>query len=135
MNEIFRIENRLGLASVPVRILSTSVCVRAVRVEAFIGVYDHEQNRRQPLIIDVNLQVLSPISDNLAQTFNYERVAEMSQSLCDEHVDLIETFAFRLASKCLQNRSVLSAEVCVTKPEALSNGIPSVTIALVPAAA
>lgn len=130
MNDVFRINRNASASLGKTHIVSTVVCVRGVRVDAQIGVYDHEHGRRQPLVIDVELQVCPATSDKLEQTFNYEQIGAIAASLCAEHIDLIETFAYRLATMCLEDRSVLAAEVCVTKPEALSNGIPSVTISV-----
>jgi dihydroneopterin aldolase len=131
MNDIFCSDRAVCTHGAKTKLISTFVRVRDVRVDALIGVYDHEHNRRQPLLIDVDLEVRPANLDRLEQTFNYERIFEISMSLCNEHIDLIETFAYRLAAMCVQDPAVLTAEAYVTKPEALVNGTPSVKISVV----
>jgi len=131
MNERVRTDPGREIGPRDVRVVSTLVRVQGARVEALIGVYERERARRQPLVIDVSLHVRPVGADDLQQTFNYERVAHFCAALCDEHFDLIETFAGRLASACLGDPAVLAAEICVTKPEALASGIASVKISAV----
>lgn len=129
MNEVLRIHEAASSYE-RTRVAATTVSVQGVRVEARIGAHEHERQQRQLLVIDVDLRVRPVGLDKLEHTFNYERIAELSASLCDNHIDLIETFAFRLASMCLQDAAVLAAEVSIAKPDGLANGIPRVKVAL-----
>lgn len=97
-----------------------TVFVRGLRVEAGIGVHDHEQGRLQPLIIDVTLALAPAAVERLADTINYETVAHAARAIVDEgHVGLVETFAERLASACLQDTRVRRCTVRIEKPGAL----------------
>ena len=101
---------------------SLKVFVRAARIEAEVGVYAHEHGRRQPLLIDVELDI-APVSAplHIADTVNYEAVVATAQALADSgHFKLIEAFAERLARACLADARVLRARVRVEKPEALA---------------
>lgn len=97
-----------------------TVFVRGLEVEAGIGVYDHEQGRLQRLVIDATL-VLEPTSvERLADTVNYETVAAAARAIAAEgHVGLVETFAERLATACLQDGRVRRCTVRIEKPGAL----------------
>ena len=102
-------------------LLSSKVFVTGVQVQAEIGVYRHEIGRVQPLIVDVELDVPTDASDRLADTFNYEAILKAAQDLAAQgHVDLVETFAHRLAERCLADPRVTRARVRIEKPLALA---------------
>ena len=97
-----------------------TVFVRGLRVEAGIGVHDHEQGRLQPLVIDVTLALAPAAVERLADTINYETVAQAARAIVAEgHVGLVETFAERLASACLEDARVRRCTVRIEKPGAL----------------
>ena len=97
-----------------------TVFVKGLRVEAGIGVYDHEHGRLQPLVIDVSLDLGPAEVHGLSDTINYETVAQAARAIVAEgHVGLVETFADRLAAACLQDERVLRATVRIDKPGAL----------------
>ncbi len=97
-----------------------TVFVRGLRVEAGIGVHDHEQGRLQPLIIDVTLALAPAPVERLADTINYETVAQAARAIVAEgHVGLVETFAERLAAACLDDVRVRRCTVRIEKPGAL----------------
>jgi len=113
-------ENTADAAPVA-RVIVTKVFVRALRVEAWIGVYDHEHGRRQPLVIDVELDVAASHCERLGDTVNYETVGESARAIAAEgHIDLVETFAERLAQACFADSRVTRARVRVEKPLALA---------------
>ena len=99
----------------------SKVFVTGVQVQAQIGVYRHEIGRVQPLIVDVELVVPTNCSDRLVETVNYETILKAAQDLAGQgHVDLVETFAHRLAEKCLEDVRVSRARVRIEKPLALA---------------
>jgi dihydroneopterin aldolase len=99
----------------------TRVFVRALRVEAEIGLHAHEQGRRQPLIVDVELDLAGEPWRSIHATVDYERILAHARAVADEgHVLLVETFAWRLAHACLQEPGVTRARVRVEKPLALA---------------
>lgn len=102
-------------------LIASKVFVTGVQVQAEIGVYRHEIGRVQPLIVDVELDVPTDASDRLADTFNYEAILKAAQDLAAQgHVDLVETFAHRLAERCLADPRVTRARVRIEKPLALA---------------
>ncbi len=105
----------------PARIIVTKVFVRGLKVEAWIGVYDHEHDRQQPLVIDVELDVAASHCEQLGDTVNYETILQAALSIAAEgHIDLVETFAERLAQACFADSRVTRARVRVEKPLALA---------------
>jgi dihydroneopterin aldolase len=108
-------------AEVSVKILTTKVFVRGLAVEAWIGVYDHERDRRQPLIVDVELEVAAAGWRALADTVNYETIANHARAIAAAgHIGLVESFAERLARACVAEPRVMRARVRVEKPQALA---------------
>jgi dihydroneopterin aldolase len=103
------------------RLAISKVFVTGVQVQAEIGVYRHEIGRVQPLIVDVELDVPTNASDRLAETVNYETILKAAQDLAGQgHIGMVETFAHRLADKCLEDARVTRARVRIEKPLALA---------------
>ena len=103
------------------RLAASKIFVTGVKVQAEIGVYRHEIGRVQPLIVDVELDVATGSSDRLADTFNYEAILSAAQGVAAEgHIDLVETFAHRVARRCLADPRVSRARVRIEKPLALA---------------
>ena len=103
--------------------VSTKVFVRGLRVEARIGVYDHELGRGQPLVIDAELDVGLIEPERLSQTYNYELIVAAARAIAESgHIGLVETFAWRLAKALLQDDRVSQVRVRVEKPLALAPG-------------
>ena len=103
------------------RVIVTKVFVRGLKVEAWIGVYDHEHGRQQPLVIDVELDIAASHCEQLGDTVNYETILQAAQAIAAEgHIDLVETFAERLAQACFADSRVTRARVRVEKPLALA---------------
>jgi len=103
------------------RVAMTKVFVTGLKLQAEIGVYRHEIGRLQPLSIDVELDVPSAGSSKLADTLNYETILNAARKVAGEgHIELVETFADRLARACLEDPRVTRARVRVEKPLALA---------------
>ena len=60
-------------------IRSQKVLVRGLKLDAFIGVYDHEKVRAQPLVIDVEVDLAPHRVEGIEGTFNYEAVVAAFQ--------------------------------------------------------
>lgn len=102
-------------------IAGAKVFVTGLAVQAEIGVYRHEIGKVQPLVVDVELDVPAASSDRLADTLNYETILSAAQAVAGEgHIALVETFAERLARRCLADPRVSRARVRVEKPLALA---------------
>jgi dihydroneopterin aldolase len=108
--------------STPARIEALKVFVRGLRIDAEIGVNANEYGHRQPLVIDVELDVTAPERiEHIGETLNYELVVAQARAIAEAgHVKLIETFARRLAEALLAEPSVTRARVRIEKPHALA---------------
>jgi len=104
-----------------IRTAMTRVFVTGLRLQAEIGVYRHEIGKRQPLSIDVELDVPSAGPGRLADTVNYETILKAARAIAEEgHIELVEAFADRLARACMADPRVTRARVRVEKPLALA---------------
>jgi dihydroneopterin aldolase len=104
-----------------IRAAMTRVFVTGLKVQAEIGVYRHEIGRVQPLVVDVELDVPGAGSQRLSDTLNYESILAAAREIAGGgHIELVETFAERLARACLADERVTQARVRVEKPLALA---------------
>ena len=99
--------------------VSCQVLLGDLEVMADIGALASEHGVPQPLRICVTVDVVPPPADNLAQAFDYSLIAVFAHELAAGRIALIETFAQRLAQKCLAYDMVLGAEVRIDKPRAV----------------
>lgn len=93
--------------------------MKGLTVQAEIGIYPRERGCRQPLVIDVDAEIEPRPVHSTEDTLNYERFAAEARALADGgHIDLVETFAERLAHRLLDHPIVLKVSVRVEKPGA-----------------
>jgi dihydroneopterin aldolase len=98
------------------------VFIRNLEVLAHIGVYGHEQNKLQPVRINVDLAVedLIQVGDQLDKVVDYASIeAHIRAIVAGGHIKLAETLAERIAATCFADQRVLRARVRVEKLHAL----------------
>lgn len=103
---------------------NTRIFVRGLQILASIGVYPHEYESTQPIILDIELDMTgmdAPKDDRLHETLDYSVVAEKAEEIALEaHVQLVETLAERIADWALDyDPRVQSCAVRISKPQAL----------------
>jgi dihydroneopterin aldolase len=99
--------------------------IKALRIDCIIGIHPHERTRPQHLLVDLELDAdLGPAtdSDQLADTIDYEAVANDLASLADGgRFRLIEAFAEAGATMLLERfGDVAEVRLEVHKPQALA---------------
>ncbi|MCA3720923.1 MAG: dihydroneopterin aldolase [Phenylobacterium sp.] len=100
---------------------SQKVLVRGLRLEAFIGIHDHERDSSQLLLVDVEVDLGCERIEAISGAFNYEAVVLEARKIVSQgHIDLVETFAERLAAACLAHAPARRVRVCALKPSALA---------------
>ncbi len=96
--------------------------MRGLTVQALIGVHPHEKRRRQPLVIDIEVEVDESIGSGLAGTVDYEVIVAHAERIAGEgHIGLVETFTRQLAQACLEAPRARRVRVRVEKPGALAS--------------
>ncbi|BAL27063.1 dihydroneopterin aldolase [Azoarcus sp. KH32C] len=97
-----------------------TIFLRGLRVEALIGVYEHERHAPQPLVIDLELGLTHSracFSDNLNDAVDYGAVvAAVRRHAMLNRCELLEAFAQNVADTLLDDFELLSVAVHVSKP-------------------
>jgi dihydroneopterin aldolase len=100
------------------------IVVQDIEIDCFLGVYDREQARCRPVIVDVELYVPHAAKihrrDVLAETVNYERVVEaVERVVAERRFKLVETLCAELADDIARLPGLRALKVSVTKPQPL----------------
>jgi len=111
----------------PLRIADAKLAIRHIfirnlEVLARIGIHGHERGKKQPVRINVDLEVedLAGIEDRLDSVVDYGDITDKIRAIVDrDHINLAETLAERIATACFQDRRVKTARVRVEKLHAL----------------
>lgn len=97
--------------------------VRGLAIEARVGVYRHEMDNPQPLILDVELELdarMRPSRDEMVDALDYDWIAAEARRLgAAAHLKLIETFAEQLAQACFGDARVRAVRIRIEKPRAI----------------
>ena len=95
------------------------VFIRDLILTCLIGVHKHERKKPQRIRINLDLAVTeqSVIStDRLTDVVCYEDVGDRIRSIVNNgHVNLVETLAEKIASKCLEDRRIKATRVRIEK--------------------
>ena len=101
------------------------VFVRDLECMALIGIYDHEKEKAQRIIVNIDLSVQEsdvPMDDDISHVVSYEIIAKKVEGILDEgHINLVETLCEKIAQSCLRDKRVLAARVRVEKPDIIPN--------------
>ena len=102
---------------------SDVVFVKALKVDAVIGVYAWERAITQPLLIDIMFETdisKAAISDNVEDALNYKAVCDEVSAWCKEiKAELLEHLAGQLAERLLSHYHCQKVTLSVAKPTAI----------------
>ena len=107
--------------------MSDRICIEGLTVDGLIGVYPHELDRPQRLVVDLCAETdtrSAAHSERLVDTLDYDRLAECARTIiAARHHNLIETVAERIAALILHQHHgrVRSVTVRVCKPGAVAD--------------
>jgi len=96
------------------------IVLQGLRFHAYHGVHPEESRFGAPFVVDLELDLELPESDELARTVDYGRVyARVAAIVTGERHQLIEALAHRLARDVLAHEPLVSAvRARVHKPHA-----------------
>ena len=101
------------------------VFIRDLMVECLIGVYESEKEAPQRVRINLDLAVDEgehPIIDDIKNVVSYETMANYILEIANEgHVNLVETFAEKIADMCFDDCRVDSVRVRIEKLDIFEN--------------
>lgn len=99
------------------------VFVRDLELMALIGIYPHEKETPQRIIVNIDLSVKEGSGDDdISHVVSYEIVVKKVEAIIAEgHVNLVETLCEKIARSCLTDKRVVAARVRVEKPDIIPN--------------
>ena len=103
------------------KVTSRAILLRNFRVDCAIGIHDFEQDRRQTVVINVDVELVhgrTVFSDRIEDTLDYDflrlRILDLVR---DRKFDLQETLCEEIAAICLEKPEVSSVKVQTFKPD------------------
>ncbi|MEM7750702.1 MAG: dihydroneopterin aldolase [Pseudomonadota bacterium] len=98
------------------------ILVRGLSLDAFVGVHDFEHEKRQNLLIDIEIDTVADYASIVRETGRYvsygdavKFATELAGS--DRHIELVETWAEEVAEFVLRNELAACVRVTVLKTE------------------
>lgn len=119
-----------GAAVVP---CEDTIFLRGIRVEALIGVYEHERHAPQPLVIDLELGLMHSrccASDELCDAVDYGQVLAAVRRLAQvNRALLLEAFAHNVADALFAGFELSTVAISVSKP-AIFDAVDNVGVSI-----
>ncbi len=101
------------------------IFVRDLRIDMHVGIYAHEKNKKQPVIINADIYLDNStrwINDDIRQTLSYEEIDSRIQKISEkQHFNLLETFLEYIAREFLSIDVVRSIDIGIEKPSIMKN--------------
>lgn len=100
-----------------------TLSIKALSMNASIGVHAWEQRILQRLLIDIDMSCdVSQCDDELNKTIDYDSVCQtITQYIESRHFNLIETVANSVAELIKNDYGIKHITVSVSKPHAIKN--------------
>jgi 7,8-dihydroneopterin aldolase/epimerase/oxygenase len=98
-----------------------TITIDRLRVQASVGILEHELRARQPLLLSVSVDMpaapVLPIGDDVRHVLDYRQLRDIAKAEAErEHVNMLETLAGRIATRLLALSGVGAARVEIVKP-------------------
>lgn len=97
------------------------IFVRDLEIEMSIGTLDHEKEKKQRVVVNIELAVVPNDKwekDDIQNVVSYADIVEKIQSLAGEkHFNLVEVFAEKIAALCLNDPRAQEVSVQIDKPD------------------
>jgi len=104
---------------------SHKVFIKDLLIDMLIGVYAHEKSTPQPVRLSIEMTVNDshvPLGDDYHNVVCYDTIASAVKNMAEqEHVNLVETLAEKVAMICLNYERVSLVRVTVEKLNAIEN--------------
>jgi dihydroneopterin aldolase len=98
-----------------------SIFVRDFIVDCSVGVYAEEQGVTQKVAFDIEAGLtpgVRSLRDEMAEVPSYADIIDIIEAIAASgHINLVETFAEKVAAKCLENPQIAIVSVALTKLE------------------
>ena len=101
------------------------IFIRDLVIEMSAGIYEYEKLVKQPVIINIELEVKSNKGESrssINDVVSYEDIVnEITQISQSKHYELLEEFAENIACMCLGNDKVMKVKISAEKPDIIDN--------------
>lgn len=106
--------------------------IKNLIIEATHGVYDHEKTTPQNFIINLTLDVETPLaftSDDVSDTVDYAKIRDDIIAITKNNsYNLIERLAEEIVARVLSDQRVKEVTISIDKPDAFESGVPGIQI-------
>lgn len=103
--------------------MTDTLFINDLTLPCTIGVFEHEQQTKQTIIINLALSVNTPTAgqtDDIKDAVNYYHLYQEIISLVEtSHYHLLESLAGALAKKCLADKHITQVKIRIDKLKAL----------------
>ncbi|MEM7618431.1 MAG: dihydroneopterin aldolase [Pseudomonadota bacterium] len=100
----------------------TTIFIHGLEIEMSVGIHAFEKTKKQRVIIDIEVECKAQKIENLDDTIDYETISNnVKAHASSQHFDLVETFADDVAALCLKEKTAISVEVAVSKPDIIDD--------------
>ena len=93
------------------------------RLQARIGIHDHERAQSQPIVINIDASVeedTSAIADTITDVVCYETLTlQIKDVIARGHTDLVEVLAENIADTLLRDQRIMRLRIRLEKPDAI----------------
>ena len=90
------------------------IFIQDLKCYATIGIFDWERKTKQPLVINITLDIskLKNPKDHITDTVDYKSLSRKINDLVENSsYQLIETLGIEIAKICLEDQKVINAKV------------------------
>ncbi len=102
------------------KIRNRKILINNLTIQASVGVYEHEKQNKQKIIINVELLLSDdsePKQDNLESTQDYSQFRKcLIDIIQSQHFQLLEILVEKIHSTLMVNSYVIGAKVKISKP-------------------
>ena len=105
---------------ISMKVRNRKILINNLIIQASVGVYEHEKQNKQKLIINVELLLSNdsaPKQDNLESTQDYSQFRKcLIDIIQSQHFQLLEVLVEKIHSTLMVNSYVIGVKVNISKP-------------------
>ena len=106
--------------NISMNVRNRKILINNLIIQASVGVYEHEKQNKQKLIVNVELLLSNdsePKQDNLKSTQDYSQFRKcLIDIIQSQHFQLLEVLVEKIHSALMVNSYVIGAKVNISKP-------------------
>jgi dihydroneopterin aldolase len=108
------------IKNISMKVRNRKILINNLIVQASVGVYEHEKQNKQKIIVNVELLLSNdsqPKQDNLESTQDYSQFRKcLIDIIQSQHFHLLEVLVEKIHSTLMINSYVIGAKVNICKP-------------------